>query len=405
MKSILIDLIATQPMKQYQFHGGGNYCKSIFLTFMQYLRESREELDISVMYLKSLELDYELEQVLQNNSYIRRIELSSINDLINKTGKYEFDSFFCALPFIYLRELEDIEYLNNNIKNKYMVIHDVRELEVIKDKYNFKYFKPTIKSILFYIYRTLFKYKIIKKRKNIYHKLHLIKNLNLILVSNFTKHLFYYHFPEFKYSRLKVFYSPPSLRHRNLDIDRLENERTSNLKPQEYLLMLHGQRWLKNCYRVMLAIDSLCNKNLIVKKLVILGVSNPKAMLKNIKNKDMFIFLPFVSEAELDYLYRFCFAFIYPSLAEGFGYPPIEAMKYNKPVLSSSTSSLNEVLRDYVIYFNPYSVSEIASKLLMITKNDTVYEEYSKKAAEYYPKIRAKQEKDTLSLIKLIIEG
>lgn len=52
-------------------------------------------------------------------------------------------------------------------------------------------------------------------------------------------------------------------------------------------------------------------------------------------------------------------AFVYPSLYEGFGIPPLEAMAYDCPVISSNTSSMPEVLGDAALYFSPFALDEL----------------------------------------------
>lgn len=59
-----------------------------------------------------------------------------------------------------------------------------------------------------------------------------------------------------------------------------------------------------------------------------------------------------VSEAEKDWYMRNCRAFVFPSLAEGFGLPVIEAMTYGKPVFLSRRTSLPEIGGDKAFYFN-----------------------------------------------------
>ncbi len=62
---------------------------------------------------------------------------------------------------------------------------------------------------------------------------------------------------------------------------------------------------------------------------------------------------------KLAYLYRHATAFIYPSLYEGFGIPPLEAMAFDCPVVCSNTSSIPEVVGDAGEYFDPYNVEQI----------------------------------------------
>ena len=70
-------------------------------------------------------------------------------------------------------------------------------------------------------------------------------------------------------------------------------------------------------------------------------------------------FLGRVSDEELATLYKNAKAFIYPSLYEGFGLPPIEASHFGCPVILSDIPVLKEICRDSAIYFNPYSPQSI----------------------------------------------
>ena len=71
----------------------------------------------------------------------------------------------------------------------------------------------------------------------------------------------------------------------------------------------------------------------------------------------------FVSEQELDNLYRNASLFVFPSLSEGFGLPPLEAMARGVPVASSNATCLPEILGDAAIYFNPLDIDDMAEKI------------------------------------------
>ena len=62
-------------------------------------------------------------------------------------------------------------------------------------------------------------------------------------------------------------------------------------------------------------------------------------------------------------LYTHASAFVYPSLYEGFGIPPLEAMSFSCPVVCSDTSSIPEIVADAGKYFNPYELESIADAL------------------------------------------
>ena len=65
------------------------------------------------------------------------------------------------------------------------------------------------------------------------------------------------------------------------------------------------------------------------------------------------IFAGFVTDAELSSLYRWAQAYLFPSLYEGFGLPPLEALARGTPVVASNRGSLPEILGDAALYFEP----------------------------------------------------
>ena len=77
-------------------------------------------------------------------------------------------------------------------------------------------------------------------------------------------------------------------------------------------------------------------------------------------------FFGFVPEKTLVALYQIANLFVFPSLYEGFGLPPLEAMANGTPVVTSKISSLPEVVGDAAVMVNPYSVDEIASGMFRV---------------------------------------
>lgn len=74
-------------------------------------------------------------------------------------------------------------------------------------------------------------------------------------------------------------------------------------------------------------------------------------------------FLGRVTDSELIRLYNQACCFIFPSVYEGFGLPPIEAMHCGCPVLASNIPVLREVCGDAAVYFNPYDIESIRSAI------------------------------------------
>lgn len=75
------------------------------------------------------------------------------------------------------------------------------------------------------------------------------------------------------------------------------------------------------------------------------------------------------SDSHLAKLYRNCIALVYPSLYEGFGIPPLEAMICQAPVIASNTSSIPEVVGDAGLLFDPNSVTDLVERLLFLIEN------------------------------------
>lgn len=71
----------------------------------------------------------------------------------------------------------------------------------------------------------------------------------------------------------------------------------------------------------------------------------------------------YVSDAELKALYQHATCFVFPSLYEGFGIPPLEAMACDCPVIASAVPALREVCADAAVYFDPLRADELAERL------------------------------------------
>ncbi|MCS7325318.1 MAG: glycosyltransferase family 4 protein, partial [Thermoflexales bacterium] len=83
-------------------------------------------------------------------------------------------------------------------------------------------------------------------------------------------------------------------------------------------------------------------------------------------------FVGAVSDEEAAALYSSCLLFVYPSLHEGFGLTPLEAMACGAPVACSNTSSLPEVVGDAALLFDPTSVDDIARACLTALRDEAL---------------------------------
>jgi glycosyltransferase involved in cell wall biosynthesis len=81
-------------------------------------------------------------------------------------------------------------------------------------------------------------------------------------------------------------------------------------------------------------------------------------------------FLGYVSEETLAVMYRLAAVFVFPSLYEGFGLPPLEAMASGTPVVTSNVSSLPEVAGDAALLINPYEPAAIADAMYRVLTDE-----------------------------------
>jgi glycosyltransferase involved in cell wall biosynthesis len=92
------------------------------------------------------------------------------------------------------------------------------------------------------------------------------------------------------------------------------------------------------------------------------------------------IFLGFVPDEDLPALFSLADVFAYPSLYEGFGLPPLEAMACGAPVVASNTSCLPEVLGEAARFVNPHDVNTIAEALHRVIIDDELRRNMSRQS-------------------------
>lgn len=107
-----------------------------------------------------------------------------------------------------------------------------------------------------------------------------------------------------------------------------------------------------------------------------------KAKVSRFNFQDKIIFTGYLENEILPVFYNGCSLFVYPSLYEGFGLPPLEAMSCGIPVISSNTSSIPEVVGDSGILINPYSSTELCDAMLKLLSSDKLLDFYGKKGYE-----------------------
>jgi glycosyltransferase involved in cell wall biosynthesis len=112
------------------------------------------------------------------------------------------------------------------------------------------------------------------------------------------------------------------------------------------------------------------------RRLVIVGGGNPRVFAASATNDPPGVLRTGpLGDAELKALYRHATAFVFPSLYEGFGLPPLEAMACGCPVAAAQAASMPEVCGDAALYFDPQSVDAITGALQRLLTDEALREE------------------------------
>ena len=152
--------------------------------------------------------------------------------------------------------------------------------------------------------------------------------------------------------------------------------------PKKFILSVGSIEPRKNLLRLLQAYSSLPKYIKDEYSLVLVGFSGWKnsEILKEIKNNQEYIFyLGYLSDNNLAKVYNLATCFIYASLYEGFGLPPLEAMACGTATIVSNTSSIPEVCQDAALYFDPFDINDIASKIKLLLKDEKLFKQLIKK--------------------------
>lgn len=375
--NILYDLTAVQPRGATKYHGGGEYGKAVFKALLDSGLCKR----ILCIYFAHSKLDDWIHDLICHEK-ITAIPIKSFNDIWAICEEEKIDIFYSALPIAYKKRPVD-----SKVRMK-GTIHGLRYIECPKDAYAVKYYSGRKKAVR-YIKNLC--YPLVYRK----HKLQMERVLAMldscICVSEHTKYALRVNFPDFQ-KNIEVLYTPQ----KEAPLAVTERIRGGN---ENYILLISANRWMKNAYRAICAIDELYQAGFLCEcKAKVVG-SMPAHALREIKCKDRFEFLDYVSADELEALYRDCTLFVYPSLNEGFGMPPVEAMKYGTTCVVSAVCSLPEIYGDAVYYFNPRDIPEMKARLLYAYENQLDKDMVKKKEQE----IKCRQERDLRKICEFII--
>jgi len=240
-----------------------------------------------------------------------------------------------------------------------------------------------------------------------------IKNVSsVITISNFSKKDIMEHIPLIKEDSISVIYLAADNSFRGVN----KNEAITKLKEKfgingSYMLAFGGIDPRKNTELIINMFIESKGKEQINEKLVIVGIPNWKQtkfynVVQKSECRDNIIFTNFVSEEDLVLLYNSASVFLYPSLYEGFGIPPLEAMACGVPVITSNTTSIPEVVGNAALLINPRDGEDIKKALLSLLNDEMLRKDLIKRGLEQVKKFSwGKMAEETLEVYNSVYRG
>lgn len=382
--NILFDLVSTQAC----VGGAQEYVRKVFFALHDILNSSNENIHVFAALDFSINnFAYEdLNPLALKKLGVETADLSKepLSELVKRLS---IDTVFIGVG-----QFWGEKYNVQNLKCRVIcVLHDLCDQECIADsikwylllKTPYIFFKKIVRRILG---KDRFENRlnpIIKLAKS-------NKNSLFVTVSRYSLYSILFHLPIEK-NRIKVFFSPERIFSKKSEI---ENEILKALveKKKKYFLMINANRILKNANKAIRAFEKFVEKH---PDFYFVTIGFPKSENKN------HVILPYLSESDLANAFENCYAFVFPSFFEGFGYPPVEAMKFGKPVLCSNVTSMPEIMGNVPIWFSPIYTVDIYSAFEKLLEKD--YESISIQSVQKYEEISIRQKNDLLALLALIM--
>lgn len=371
MTNILFDIISIQG----SINGGAEFTFRVLEELI-----TLKNIRIIGLYDSNIEfIEKDLDFYHQKLSNV--IDINQSESISHIIGQEQIDTFFIGIAQRYF------EYNLENIFCKtVIVIHDIGDIETYDNKISMLWKKEKRFQL------KLFPQKAKKTPYDNYQKLILFceqPNVNIITVSDYSQSSILYYFPQLSSKKIDILYPPM----RKITIEEsIENDtlRIFLLTGRSYFLLLNIHRKDKNA---QMALE-------VFKRFATEYDSNLVTTGGGEKLFPQHINLPLLSPSDLGHAYKNAYALIFPSLQEGFGYPPLEAMGYGVPVISSNVCSMPIILSNSALMFSPFYKNDLFMKLKIFRKDYLFYKE---QANIRYGVITQKQQSDFNTLIKKII--
>jgi len=374
---LLFDLKASQPNDSGASHGGGKYAIVVFFELL------KRNVPLECIYDSRFPLREDVQNVVsEKNIKLHDLAIKSLDEIASTSGIDTYYSAYSGSKIV------------KGVRN-IITVHGLRAYEMPRDWWMLRYKQSAylwMKTLVTLMFNDWWKRKMLRRVRKLLNR----PNLEFIVVSEHTKFSCLSCVPELDKDSVRVFYSP-STSTENGDVCPYTDQ-------YKYVLLVSSNRSEKNALRAIVALDEIFSEHPELDSFQVLVTgSQGNGYIYNIKNKANFQFLGYVDEPTLESLYKGAYIFVYPSINEGFGYPPLEAMHYGVPVAASPISSISEVCGDAALYFNPFDYKEIKGRILRLLTDNRCHEDYSKRGLKRFECITIRQKKDLSALVDYIV--
>ncbi|MTI53328.1 glycosyltransferase family 4 protein [Geosporobacter ferrireducens] len=187
------------------------------------------------------------------------------------------------------------------------------------------------------------------------------------------------------------------------DLDLIEQKKSKYKIEGDYILGIGSNEPRKNVKALLEAYKRLKKNYQIEEKLVIMGKNWMEGTLDT--SKDV-IFTGYVDEKDLCAIYSGAKVFVYPSLYEGFGLPPLEAMACGTPVVTSNSTSIPEVVGDAAVLADPKDIQILEKSIIGLLQDSEYRNELRNKGFERVKRFKWEITVDELKKVyKEVIES
>ncbi|MHA1384506.1 MAG: glycosyltransferase family 4 protein [Candidatus Helarchaeota archaeon] len=311
---------------------------------------------------------------------IRKYNNFDILNLNYLTSDRPFFRIFCQqflLPFLIRVNKIDLLFSPNNITCIFSRVKKV--VTILSMHWNLFYNVSKYSNIKILYYKFMLK----KTLKNVNH---------VIAISNFSKN-----------GLIEMFKFPANnIDTIHLGIDHIYSDNVDLMniisiagisrtwfENNKFILFLSSLQKHKGTDKLIIAFSELAKKDdfkdlslVIVGKSGNITIKELRALVQKNNISGKVIFTDFLSKKEIIFLYKNAFIFVFPSMIEGFGFPALEAMLHNLPVLAANSSCLPEILGNAALYADPFNIEDLQSKLEQIIMDETLRKDLIKRGKE-----------------------